>query len=145
MWTCCLLLTLQGSALMVAGQCEKDLTSSSLRLGIRSPRQRQHRSTLHSLCVAWGYITSECTCRRKRSRSNHRTRSCSQKEIRKELTIHSQIIHILSVQGPSGQPLSWVVGEPCIDPTIINVPKTPSMSEAQCKLHFKETVFHKVD
>ena len=41
------LLTLQGSIPTVAGQWERDCTSSSLRLVIRGPRQRRHVSRMH--------------------------------------------------------------------------------------------------
>ena len=94
-----------------------DCAFSSLRLIIRGPRQRQHGFREHKPTCGWSYITSVCTCRRKRSRSSHRTRSHFQKEIRREIKSIPKTIHIPSGQGLPGKPSSWVVEEPCIDPT----------------------------
>ena len=54
----------------------------------------------HVLWAPLNFITSLC----KRSRSSHRTRSCSPKETRRELQSIPKTIHIPSGQGPSGQP-----------------------------------------
>ena len=89
-------LHITGSALIVAGWCKRDSSSSSLSLIIRGPRQRRHVS------YTWlNYITSACPCRKKRSRRSHRTRSHSQKEIRKELQSIPKTIHIPSGLRPS--------------------------------------------
>ena len=57
-----------------------------------------HNSKLHYLRV---YVQRE-----KVKKQSHRTRSRSQKEIRRELQSISKAVHIPSGQGPSGQPSS---------------------------------------
>ena len=63
--------------------------------------QTKEARVLH---VTLNYITSVCTCRKKRSRGSHSPRSHSQKEIRRELESIPQTIHISSGQEPALQP-----------------------------------------
>ena len=70
----------------------------------------------HVLHLTVNYITLVSICRKKRSRSVHRTRSRSQKEIRRELRSMPKRTHI-----PSGQcfPLhGWWESHVSIDPTL---------------------------
>lgn len=67
----------------------------------------------HVLCMILNYITSVCTCRKKKSKSTQRTRSCSQKEIRRELQPFPKQYTFLLARDPLSHPLSWVVGETC--------------------------------
>ena len=103
--------------MVTAGRCKRDRASSSLRP--RSSRQRQLGSWLHR--PTCGLERSVCTCRRRRSGSSHKTRSCSPKEIRRELHAIPKMIHIPFRLEPAGQPSSQVVREPGIDPTSTSI------------------------
>ena len=96
-----------------AGWCERDCISSSPRLVIMGPRQRQHRGRLHRLTEIH-YVSVRV--QKEKVKSSHRTRSCSQKEIR-TVTICSLNNAHSFWPGAPGQISSEVVGEPCIDPT----------------------------
>lgn len=65
-----------------------------------------NRSQMKEACVLYvaiNYITSVCTCRKKRARSSHRRRNHSQK--------YSQSNTYSFCPEPPEQPSSWVVGE----------------------------------
>ena len=115
-----LLLTLQGSTPTAARWCERGRTPSILRLVIRGPRQRQPGSRLHKPMYGPELHCLHVYMQKERSRISHRTGSCSQKETRRVLQSIPQTICILSGPEPSGQPSSWIVGEPCNDPTHIH-------------------------
>ena len=87
----------------------QDHISWSLRLVLRSPRQKGHRTVK--------YITSVCTCKEEKvEKQSHRTRSSSQREIRRELPSISKAIHIPSGRGPLSSLPSWGLEEPCPKP-----------------------------
>ena len=83
---------------------KQDCSSLSPTHVLRGPRQRGHVSLcdpkLHYLSV---------DVQRERSRSGHRTRSRSKKEMRRELQSISKAIHIPSGRGLSSQlSITWV-------------------------------------
>ena len=80
---------------MSVGQCERDRTPSSLRLLIGSPDKGGTHPLLDSKLQGLSVYVQ-----RERSRSSHRTRSCSKEEIRKELQSISKALHFPSGHGP---------------------------------------------
>ena len=98
--------------------------------GRRSVRERLHllrsqtchkgsqKKEVHVLHVTLKHITSVC----KGSRSSHRTKCCSQKEIRRELQSHPKTIHIPSGRWPPDHPSVTGGGRVMsIDPTQVHV------------------------
>ena len=109
MWIRRLLLTLQGSALMVSDWCKRDCTSLSLRLILVVPDKgdtcAMHSFKLHFLSVYIVHVQKE--------KVKSQDRSHSQKEIRRELQSIPKTIYTPSGQGPSGQTSLQMAGEPC--------------------------------
>ena len=107
--TCWLLLTLQGSAPMAAGPCDRpNLLPAEVHY------KGSQTKEAHALHVTLNYITSMCMCRKKSSRG----KEALPKGDKESVTIHFQNNTRSLRPGPPGQPSSQVVGEPGTDPTL---------------------------
>ena len=75
--------------------------------------KRSQMKRVHVLCMTVNYFTSVCTCREKRSRSSHRTRIHSQREIGGKYNPFTKQYTFLLARGPLASLPVWGLEKPC--------------------------------